>query len=182
MVGCGTGIELATFGTAKPRWRITGVDPSDQMIRLAREKLRARGLADRLELLCGYTDDLPAEPVFDAVTLFNVMHFLPDDGSKLALLKAISTRLGNGGYFVMVDLHGDPDTAEFERLMAGWQMFMLLRGLSTEEREVFLNRLSAGMHYVPESRVLELLREAGFGDITQFYKAFLYGGWVARRV
>lgn len=181
VVGCGTGIELTTFGKSKPDWRLTGVDPSPQMIRLAQEKLRDEGLEDRCELLCGYTNDLPRVPAFDAATLFNVMHFLPDDGAKLVLLENIAARLRPGGQLVMVDLHGDPSSETFRRLMSGWQEFMLLRGLSIEERAVFLDRLRQGMHYVPATRILELLNEAGFGQVIQFYNWFLYGGWVAGR-
>ena len=81
----------------------------------------------------------------------------------------------------MVDLHGDPNSAGFRRLMSGWQEFMLLRGLSIEERAVFLDRLTEGMHYVPATRILELLNEAGFANVIRFYSAFLYGGWVAGR-
>ena len=181
VVGCGTGIEMATFGKSKPSWRLTGVDPSEQMIQLAREKLHNEGLDDRFELICGYADDLSPEPVYDVATLFNVMHFLPDDGAKLALLQSIATRLRAGGHFVVVDLHGDPNTEAFERLMDGWREFMLLRGLTIEERDVFLGRLSRGLHYVPATRIMELLHESGFTNIVQFYSAFLYGGWVATR-
>jgi tRNA (cmo5U34)-methyltransferase len=33
--------------------------------------------------------------------------------------------------------------------------------------------------FVPESRILELLDKAGFGDIFRFYTGFLYSGWTA---
>ena len=32
VVGCGSGMELSTFGKLMPNWRITGVDPSEAMI------------------------------------------------------------------------------------------------------------------------------------------------------
>ena len=106
---------------------------------------------------------------------------MPDDGAKSALLESIASRLRVGGYFAIVDLYGDPDSEEFERLMAGWREYMLIRGMSLKEREVFLRRLGEAMYYVPISRMEELLLGAGFEQLTQFYRAFLYGGWVARR-
>ena len=181
VVGCGTGIEMATFGKAKPGWRLTGVDPSEQMIGFARERLRRDGVVDGWRLVEGHVDDLPHLPSFDAATLFNVLHFLPDDGAKLALLQSIATRLRPDGQLVMVDLHGEPASPEFRRLMSGWEEFMLLRGLTMDERAVFLDRLSEGMYYVPVTRIHALLSEEGLGRIVEFYRAFLYGGWVASR-
>ena len=181
VVGCGTGVELVTFGTLKPGWRQVGVDPSPQMIDLAKTKLEQHGLADRFQLVTGYTEDLPENSAFDVATLFNVMHFLPDDGAKLGLLESVATRLRPGGHFVMVDLYGDSSTSEFQYLLEVWKRYMLVRGLSPEEREVFLERLGTGCHFVPKARILELLAEAGFDDVIQFYRGLLYGGWIARK-
>ena len=181
VVGCGTGIEMATLGKAMPNWQLTGVDPSSQMLELAREKLASEGLASRYELHHGYAEDLPLDPAFDAATLINVLHFLPDDGAKLALLQSVAVRLRPGALFVLFDLHGDPSSMEFEILLNAWKAFMLIRGMSQEERSVFVRRLDEGMHYVPESRILDLLAEAGFKDVTRFCSAFLYGGWVVGR-
>ena len=41
-------------------------------------------------------------------------------------------------------------------------------------------RLGAN-HYVPEERIVALLREAGFEQVERFYQAFVVGGWSARR-
>jgi len=181
VVGCGTGVELATFGTLKPGWRQVGVDPSPQMIDLAKTKLEQHGLAGRFRLVTGYTEDLPEDPAFDVATLFNVMHFLPDDGAKLGLLESVAARLRPGGHLVMVDLYGDSSTPEFECLLEVWRRYMLIRGLLPEEREVFLERLRTGCHFVPKARILELLADAGFDDVIQFYRGLLYGGWIARK-
>lgn len=181
VVGCGTGIEMATFGTYKPGWRQVGVDPSPQMIELAKAKLEEHGLEGRFQLVTGYAEDLPDKPQFDVATMFNVMHFMPDDGSKSGLLESVAARLRSGGYLVMVDLHGDASTGEFAYLFEAWKRYMPIRGLTAEEREVFLERVGTGCHFVPEARIMELLASGGFGDVIQFYRGLLYGGWIARR-
>ena len=42
------------------------------------------------------------------------------------------------------------------------------------------NELSM-LHFVSEHRIIELLSEAGFDGIAEFYRAFLFGGWFARK-
>ena len=106
VVGSGPGMELAHFGALEPGWRLTGVDPSAQMVALAREKVRANGLADRVTLVHGLVDDLPAEPGFDAASAVCVMHFLRDDGSKRAFLDGIARRLRPGARLALFE-HGD---------------------------------------------------------------------------
>lgn len=182
VVGAGTGVEMAAFGAAKPLWDILGVDPSPQMIELARRKLDALRLASpRLALHEGFVSDLPGEPAFDAATLYNVLHFLPDDGAKAALLRDIASRLRPGGSLILFDLHGDPASDEFDRLDEAWAAYMSVRGMPEADRAVFRRRLAEGIHYVPEERILQLLLDAGFAPPVRFFRAFLYGGWIAER-
>ena len=39
VVGCGTGNEIERFVQASEQWKITGIDPSPEMIKQASEKL-----------------------------------------------------------------------------------------------------------------------------------------------
>ena len=40
VVGAGTGMELLTLAEQYPHWRLTGVDPSAEMLTLAHERLQ----------------------------------------------------------------------------------------------------------------------------------------------
>lgn len=90
VVGSGTGMELINFCTNNPQWLLTGVEPSAEMMAIAKKQLSQRNLLERVNLHTGYVGSLPETSLMDAATLILVMHFLPDDGSKLALLKAIT--------------------------------------------------------------------------------------------
>ena len=151
------------------------------MLSLSRDRLRRRGLEGCFKLHHGDVSDLPNRASFDAATVIMVLQFLPDDGTKARLLRAIGQRLIPGAPLILVDLHGEPQTDEFGRLLAGWKRYMLLMGMNATECETLEGQLATGIHYVPESRMIELLNVAGFGEITPFYRAFLYGGWIARR-
>lgn len=180
VVGCGTGIELVTFKAIRPDLRLHGVDPSRQMLELARRRVAQTGEAEGISFQLGYAADVPLTPRFDAATLINVLHFVPDDGSKAALLHDIARRLTPGGVFVLFDLHGDPGSEEHERYMPAWERYWKIRGMSAEEMAGFQERIRHGIHFAPPERVVALAREAGFAEPRRFYKSLLYGGWTFR--
>ena len=181
VVGCGTGIELVTFKGIRPDLRLHGVDPSDQMLELARRRVAGAGLADGISYQHGYASDVARSPLFDAATLINVLHFVPDDGSKDALMADIAARLKPGGVFVLFELHGDPGSEEHERYMPAWRRFWKIRGLTEAERSEFAERIRQGIHFATPERVVELARGAGFTEARRFFKGLLYGGWTFRR-
>ena len=181
VVGAGTGMELVILGMNNPGWRFTGVDPSGDMLGVARETLELRGLAERVELFEGLVHDLPRDDGFDAATSVLVMHFLPDDGSKAAYLNAIAERLRHGAPLVLVDQHGPRPSPAFDEKIEQWKRYHLLRGLPAEDVEANMTRRLGANHYVSEERIVALLREAGFEQVERFYQAFVVGGWSARR-
>ena len=181
VVGAGTGMELANLGGTNTGWRFTGVDPSGDMLAVAREVLTARGIMERVHLHEGLVHELPAEDKFDAATSLLVMHFLPDDGAKARFLGAIAERLRPGAVLVLVDQHGSRPSRAFDEQLELWKRFHMLRGLSAEDAEANMTRRLSHNHFVPEERIVELLREAGFEQVERFYQAFVVGGWSARR-
>lgn len=181
VVGAGTGIELVTFKRIRPDLLLHGVDPSDRMLELARRRVADMGLADGISYQHGYTSDVPLTLRFDAATLINVLHFVPDDGSKAELIADIAARLKPGGVFVFFDLHGDPDSEEHERYMPAWRRFWEVRGMTEAERFEFRERIRHGIHFATPERVVELARKAGFTEPRRFFKSLLYGGWTFRR-
>lgn len=181
VVGTGSGSELVTFAAARPGWSLTGVDLSEQMLRITRGRLEQRGLADRVTLHHGPADSLPAGAAFDGATLGLVLHFLPDDGAKLVLLRAIAARLRRGAAFVLVDAAGDPESPGHRRIMAAWDVWLGETGLTAAERRDYRAQVDAGVHFVSEARLRELLLEAGFDDLLPFYRFFPFNGWVATR-
>lgn len=121
VVGAGGGNDLIAFGTAFPRWGITGVDPSPEMLSIARARVEEQGIGDRVETVCGKVEDISAERRFDAATCVLVMHFIEDDGSKLELLKELGKRLNPGAPLIVVNFCGVPGTEEHsQKLAARW--------------------------------------------------------------
>ena len=181
VVGSGTGMELVTFARRMPQWTLTGVDPSEQMIRLAQSKLEVEHLSERVRLRRGTIDTLSMDEMYDAATLILVLHFLPDDGAKLALLQNILGRLKPGGSLILLDLGAKSSTASDSTLLAGWKNFQILMGMEPGLVESVYQQASETQHFISEARLQELLAEAGFIHIERFYQAFLHTGWFAQR-
>ena len=124
---------------------------------------------------------MAAAPLFDAATLINVLHFVPDDGSKASLIGDIARRLRPGGVFVLFDLHGDPGSDEHERYMPAWERYWRVRGMTEDEAHAFRDRIRSGIQFAPPERVVQIATECGFVKPRRFFKGLLYGGWTFRR-
>ena len=181
VIGAGTGIELVTLKEVRPDLEVHGVDPSEQMLEIARRRVAEAGVAGGVSFRLGYAEDVPAAPLFDAATLINVLHFVPDDGSKAALLGDIAQRMRPGGVFVFFDLHGGADPDEHERYLSTWRRYWAIRGMTADEKRRFDARIREGIHFAPASRVVDLAREVGLIEPRRFYTSLLYGGWTFRR-
>jgi tRNA (cmo5U34)-methyltransferase len=179
VAGAGTGMEILEFAPSNPGWSFCGVDPSADMLALARKKVSEKDLAGEIELRKGYVDDLKEEEAFDAATCILVMHFLKDDGSKLQLLESIRKRMKPGASFVLIDGFGEPDSTDFEKIKAAWKNYPIISGVPSETVEhIFSEVIMKTVQFVPESRIMELMETAGFIRVSKYFSGFLYGGWM----
>jgi tRNA (cmo5U34)-methyltransferase len=179
IVGAGTGMELVRFAKGNREWQMLGVDPSANMLAVAQEKIQQHNLSERVKLFQGYTQDLPATTLYDAATSILVMHFIPDDGSKLAFLQSIAQRLQSSAVFILVDVFGKTNTDEFEQIVSFVKKYWEEMEIPPEKIVEFLEKINNGVHMISEARVLELLQQAGFDHAIRFYTGLWVGGWVA---
>ncbi len=182
IVGAGTGMELIKFAEGNYQWKMLGIDPSVNMLSIAQDKINHSGLSERVQLFQGYTQDLPTDSVYDAATAILVMHFIPDDGSKLAFLQSISQRLKLSASFILVDVFGEKGSDELEKIISILHCFWEETGISAEKRVELIESFHKGVYPIPEARVWELLQQAGFGNILRFYTGLWVGGWVATKI
>jgi tRNA (cmo5U34)-methyltransferase len=180
VAGAGTGREIIDWTQTNPHWSVTGFDPAEPMLSIARKKIAAARLTDRISLVRGLIDDV-AKTHFDAATSLLTMHFLPDDGAKLDFLNGIAGRLKPGAPFVLVDLEGEIGSDEYRTLSSAWMDQQLFkRGQIDRIRKEFEIRES-DVHFISQRRIESLLAQAGFNNIHKFFKAYLFGGYVASK-
>jgi cyclopropane fatty-acyl-phospholipid synthase-like methyltransferase len=77
-LGCGPGDIPIRFARLFPSCRITGVDASVPMVRLAEDIARRAGLSDRITFRCERFQDLAGVSVADAAISNSLLHHVPN--------------------------------------------------------------------------------------------------------
>lgn len=180
VVGAGGGAEVERFLPGNRGWRLTGVDPSRDMLALARAKVERLGLNERATLIQGHVKDLPAEARFGAATCLFVLHFLPDN-AKLALLQEIAARLRPDAPLLLV-AGSRPDLGELSGdFLSAWQEYGALMGMPAERMAETIEGIVSQPGRTTEEDYGRLLREAGFTRVARYFSVL--GGmsaWLAR--
>jgi demethylmenaquinone methyltransferase/2-methoxy-6-polyprenyl-1,4-benzoquinol methylase len=97
----GTGDVAITFARRTRAATIVGLDPSDGMLSVGREKLRRLGLDGRVRLLDGDALAIPfADKSFDAVTIAFGLRNLPDYAAGIAEMTRV---LAPGGRLLILE-------------------------------------------------------------------------------
>ena len=175
VVGAGGGLELRAFAEAQPGWRFVGVDPSAEMLKLAR--LTLGPLAERVELTEGYISSAPEGP-FDGASCLLTLHFVPL-AERLATLKEIRRRLKPGAAFVVAH-HSLPDGPARGVWLDRFAAFATDNGVDLDKASGGARALGERLPILTPEVEIDLLRAAGFADPQLFYAAFTFRGWVAR--
>jgi tRNA (cmo5U34)-methyltransferase len=173
VVGAGGGLELKAFAEAHPGWTFDGVDPSADMLGLARQTLGA--LASRATLHRGYVDDAPTGP-FDAATCLLTLHFLTVDERRRTAAE-VHRRLTPGAPFVVAHLsvpQGDTRVLWLSRYSA----FLVASGVDPDKAANARAAIDARLHILAPEQDEAILRDAGFSNVSLFYAGFTFRGWV----
>ena len=130
VVGAGGGKEIESFLPGEAGWRVTCVDPSGDMLALARATADRLGVGERAALVQGTVDALPPERRFAAATCIFVLHFLPAE-DQLALLRGIAGRLHPGAPLILASGVKEPGGIP-DDLVRAWQQYGELMGMPPE--------------------------------------------------
>ena len=175
VLGAGGGLELKALAEAHPTWTFDGVDPAAEMLKQA---VRTLGpLAPRARLHEGYIDDAPEGP-FDAATCLLTLHFLaPEERRRTA--GEIRKRLKPGAPFVAA--HSSFPQGEDERALwlSRYAAFAVASGADPALAQKARAAVAAHLNIFTPEQDEKILRDAGFSDVSLFYAAFTWRGWVA---
>jgi tRNA (cmo5U34)-methyltransferase len=173
VLGAGGGLELKTLADTHPSWTFDGVDPAQEMLNLAEQTLGPR--AARVRLHHGYIDDAPAGP-FDGAACLLTLHFLSAEERRRTVTE-IRKRLKAGAPFVAA--HSSfPQGAERTRWLSRYAAFAVTSGADPVQAEGARASVEAHLDMFDPAEDETILREAGFSDVTLFYAAFTWRGWV----
>lgn len=175
VVGAGGGMELKHLAEAYPGWTFVGVDPAAEMLRGAERLLGP--LSDRVELVEGYVEDVAAGD-FDAAVCLLTLHFL-DEPERVRTASEIRARLKPGAPFVAAHGSFPQGPGERDLWLDRYAAFAIASGFDRDKALGAREAVSAHVSMFAPERDEAILRQAGFSDVTQFYAAFTWRGWVA---
>lgn len=177
VLGAGGGLELKAFAEMQPGWQFDGVDPSKEMLELARTTLG--DFASRVRFQEGYIDCAPAGP-FDGAACLLTLHFLPR-AERLKTLKELCERLKPGAPLVVAHHSFPSEGPDPDKWLKRNAAYGIASGVPAAQAEGNITALRERLPVLSPQQDVDLLREAGFVDIEMFYCAFTFKGWVAYR-
>jgi tRNA (cmo5U34)-methyltransferase len=175
VLGAGGGMELKVFAEAQPGWRFDGVDPAAAMLKLAGEMLGP--LAARVSLHEGYIGSAPDGP-FDAATCLLTLHFLGLE-ERLRTLQEVRHRMKPGAPFVVAHHSFPRDASGRELWSSRFAAFAVASGADRGMMETGRGFIAHQLPALSPDEDEAALRAAGFSDVSLFYAAFTFRGWVA---
>ena len=157
----GTGDLAIKMAKRIPKAHIMGVDLSENMLAVAADKVRRKGLDDHIALYQGEAERLDVgDDVLDVVTIaFGVRNFGDIDGS----LREIARALQKGGHLVILEFSTprNPIVRHLYRLYSNHVM-KPVGGIVSKAKKAY-NYLPDSIEEFPDpERFLDIMRHAGF--------------------
>ncbi len=175
VVGAGGGLELKALAEQHPGWRFDGVDPSSDMLALARETVGS--IVERVTLHNGDISVAPDGPFDGAVCLLVFHHISPE--SRKVTLDGVRRRLRPGSPLILAHVSFPLCEPDYSTWIERHVEFGAAPQMDANRR----NAARMGMRGKTFIRSPEeeqgYLQEAGFTGITQFYQAISFRGWIA---
>lgn len=175
VLGAGGGLELKAFAETHSGWEFDGVDPSEEMLKLAASTLGP--LASRVRLHQGCIDAAPDGP-YDSAACLLTLHFVPRN-ERLSTLRQVYQRLKRGAPFVMAHLSFPQSEPDRSLWLSRYAAFAVASGVEPAMAEKAVSSMKTRLTFVEPGDEEATLREAGFTNISLFYTGFTFRGWVA---
>lgn len=175
VLGAGGGLELKAFALAKPGWTFEGVDPSPDMLALARNVVGEK--VERMRFHQGTIEAAPEGP-YDGATALLTFHFIAR-AERLQTLRQLRRRLRPGAPLIVAHIsfsQAEPERALWvDRHIAYGNLGQIDLAHSEKSRAAIAAHLSI---LAPEEEEAMLV-EAGFDGVSLFYAGLSFRGWVA---
>lgn len=172
IVGAGGGQELYTCIPQFPDAHYVAVDPSYNMLHLAKLRLAEEQLTASVDY---YTEELQHvvfPEKFDVATCHLVLHFLPTMAQKKSLIEAIAQNIAPGGMAFFSSINTELGSAHYEKMMEAWGIAMLRNGITERQWLAFKQSFGDTLIPVRTEELIELFEQAGFTHIKQYFKAY----------
>jgi demethylmenaquinone methyltransferase/2-methoxy-6-polyprenyl-1,4-benzoquinol methylase len=162
-VATGTGDMAVLLARFLPKAQITGVDISEGMLEVGKQKLAKRHLGNRITLQPGDSEALPfADDRFDAVTVaFGIRNFESLENG----LREMRRVLKPGGKLVVLEF-SQPRTPVICQLYRAYMRRIAPRiaGIAASDRNAYRYLNDSVLAFPEGGRLIQVLQECGFAD------------------
>ncbi|WP_373532256.1 class I SAM-dependent methyltransferase [Vampirovibrio sp.] len=178
-LGCGTGNLSVLLRALFPNARLTLVDLSPDMLKLAAVKLGAE--SEQLQLLQGGFMEVSFQPEsFDLVISSMALHHLRD-AEKPVLYERIFQWLKPGGLFRCADeVLGVPESVHLEN-MRRWEIWARQNGATEADIQLWSDHAEQYDHYAPLQAHFQWLTTSGFQDVEAYWRNLMWTVFGASR-
>ena len=168
-LGAGTGILSAMVAGRFPNARVTLVDNSVEMLRVARRRFAGDLGRFEFRVMDHARKPLPGRPrgydlVVSALSIHHLTH-----GDKRELFEKVYGALANGGWFVNADQVLGPTLEAEEGYQADWLRRVREAGVGEADLSAALARMKADKNATLEAQ-MAWLGDAGFGSVGCSYE------------
>jgi len=175
VLGAGGGLEIKVFAEAQPGWRFDGVDPSGEMLDLAR--LTLGRLVARTEMHHGLIDVAPEGP-FDGSACILTLHFVERE-ERLRTLRELRRRMKPGAALVVAHFSFPQGEGDRDLWLSRYAAFAASSGIDPAQARKAGATIGERLPILAPEEDEQLLRDAGFGGVSLFYAGLTFRGWVA---
>ena len=171
-VCCGTGILTEKVANKFPKSEIVGVDFSQGMLGIARERMKNKNFSTFISDVCDI-NNMKHLGKYDLIVSSFGIHNIHGIENKRIALKNIFAHLNNGGVFIICDILKGKTTQE-QKNYDDFQRDWLLKTYSKEETEAWIKLLREEDDPETLENNIKLLKELGMKNIEKvLQKEFL---------
>ncbi|UII56580.1 class I SAM-dependent methyltransferase [Cytobacillus spongiae] len=171
VVGAGGGQELVTLSTVFPNVRYTALDPSIQMINLAKARLSNPSL--RINWYVTELREVTEQVNYDVITCHLMLHFLKEQKN---FIRDVSNRLKPGGLCFISSIIAEEESQSTNRF---WQQHLRNNRVPNEAIDQFQSSLGKTTHPVSTELLHQWLKEEDFFQVIPYFKSYFVEAFVA---
>lgn len=176
-IGCGTGTLAKNLKEKFPNSKVTCLDFSKNMIKIAQNKLSK--YKDDIDFLVSDFNNVNSNKKYDVIVSSFALHHIPTDGQKISLYKNIFNMLNINGTFLNADLVLGSNHHIKNLNYQKWKEHIMSYFNEIEILDELIPKYQAGDNPSVLFNHLKWLDNTGFKEVETIWKYFnfaIYGG------
>ncbi|WP_208592106.1 class I SAM-dependent methyltransferase [Gracilibacillus suaedae] len=174
IVGAGGGKELITLTDLLPdHVQLTALDPSTQMLDIAKETFSARGREHSISFIEGYLEEQDFHEPFDAIICMLTFQFIQGKQSQIRFAQHLARSLHPGAPCFLSTMVNH-DQSYFQT----WKQHLIKHGGTNSEAIQFQESIGKRIFSIDEKGLTNMLHQASFTQISSYFQSLFFKGFI----